>query len=76
MKTLIKNDDQWWELMEDASGRWWLEVVCGGAGMYEVKFRLTRKEEAACRKSPAALPRLVRKVQRHPREFLKRGKRR
>jgi len=38
--------EQRYELVSDAEGNYFLEVLCGGVGMYEVRIELTEAQVA------------------------------
>ena len=69
LMTLHKDFRQVWSVEEDASGRLWLEVVCGTTGLYSVHHELTRGEKREFLNSPENLEPLVRRILARPNAF-------
>jgi len=54
LTSIIKNQEQMYELLVDDKDDLFLEVVCGGVGMYLVRIRLTGSERELYRQRGAA----------------------
>jgi hypothetical protein len=49
MKSELINHEKWYELLSDDDGALYLDVVCGGVGMYSVKIKITPDQVAQYR---------------------------
>lgn len=69
IETLVDNEEQSFQLQSDESGPIF-SVLCGGIGLYEVRFRLSESEQAAyAARGLAYLSELANHVRRNEQDY-------
>lgn len=69
MKEIV-SQEAWRYTLEHDSGRYYLSVLCGSVGLYEVKIELTRDEIIKYRQSNKLfLDELIDSIQNNPNSF-------
>jgi len=72
MKELIRKQN--YSFYEDSQGSYWIEVVCGTIGLYEVKIKLLPEEVQKYKTDIRFLDDLAYKISRSPASYEKRKK--
>ncbi|MBK8871098.1 MAG: hypothetical protein IPN19_08620 [Elusimicrobia bacterium] len=70
MKQLHINFDHMWSVFKDESqGKYWIEVECGGSGLYPVRIPLTPEEVQMFEKDKNSLDNLAAKIAYSPETY-------
>lgn len=69
MKEVFKKPWEFTVLIDEATNTHYVQAVCGGAGMYEVRMQLTSEEIAETQGEWGKLDALVLKMCRDPKAF-------
>jgi hypothetical protein len=56
-------------LLDEATGTYFIDVVCGGSAMYTLRVKLTEEEAAQFRADPKALDTLASQIATRPNGF-------
>lgn len=73
MKQLYQNDEYWFNVVQDeASGKLFLEVSCGGVAVYTARLEMNNDEIAMFRENPLNLRDIAWAVSHTPDKFKER----
>jgi len=67
MKEIIKKSS--YSLYRDRYGEFWIEVVCGTIGLYEIKVKLTEQEKSRFNSDPTFLEDLAYMISKNPDQY-------
>ena len=75
MKEIYRNKEFMYSVSKnEKSNDFFIEVACGGIGMYEIKIKLLPEEIETFKNNPEKLNELAKEIAKKPEYFLKRGK--
>lgn len=69
MKRVLEKPWEYDVLEDEGSGRYFIEVVCGGVGTYTLRVPLTDEEAAEFLTDPRSVETLARKISQAPEEY-------